>query len=170
MIRALLKTPIVAPRPMRIIAGLAGAGAVYAATLALLLPVMNHIALNGTDSVKAHVLWKTPGTPIARGDYVLAPASHPLIPESYSHLTKYALCVEGDILTERDGAFFCNGELIHRTKKKTRAGTPLEPFKWSGGPVPEGKIFIGSRHPDGFDSRYLGLFAVEDLIRLEKVL
>lgn len=170
MIRKLLNAFQRRPRTHRVLIGLGAAGAVYAAALVVLLPFMGHIALNGTESVKAHVLWKTPGKPIAKGDYVMAPATHPLIPADYSHLTKYALCLEGDILTERDGAFFCNGELIHRAKKKTRTGAPLEPFKWTGGPVPEGMMFIGSRHPDGFDSRYLGLFSVNDLTRLEPVL
>lgn len=155
---------------MRIMVAIGAAIGVYLGAIALILPVFDRVALNGTPSVAAHVLWKTPGARIARGDYVLAPASHPMIPADYPYLTKLALCLEGDILTARDGAFFCNGALLHRAKRRTRTGAPLEPFNWSGGAIPDGMMFIGSRHPDGFDSRYLGLFATRDLVRLEKVL
>lgn len=158
------------PLKARIIVGVSAAVAVYLGTIATLVPVMDHVALNGTSSVPAHVLWKTPNRPILRGDFVLAPAHDPMIPKDYHYLTKYALCVEGDMLTERNGAFFCNGDLIHRAKRRTRLGAPLKAFSWPGGPVPKGMMFIGSRHPDGFDSRYLGLFRTKELIRAEKVL
>lgn len=158
------------PRAKRVAIGAGASVGVYMSWIAMIVPVMDHVALNGTESVPAHILWKTPETQIARGDYVLAPAQHPLIPTDYPYLTKYALCVEGDVLDYRDGAFFCNGELMLRVKRRTRAGAPLEAFSWPGGTIPQGKIFIGSRHPDGFDSRYLGLFEKRDLVRLEKIL
>ncbi len=154
----------------RSVIGLGCAVMVYVIALTLLLPVMGKIALNGTASIDAHILWQREDGPIARGDYVMAPVRHPMIPSDYSHLTKHALCLEGDMLTARDGAFFCNGELIHRVKAQTRSGAPLEPFHWTKGKVPAGKVFIGSRHPDGFDSRYLGFFDIDDLTRLEKIL
>jgi len=31
-------------------------------------------------------------------------------------------------------------------------------------------IFVGSRHPDGYDSRYYGPVAIERLTRMEKLL
>ncbi len=167
----ILKERYVGLKPRtRIMVAIGAAVGVYAGAIALIVPVFDRVALNGTPSVAAHVLWKTPEAPIARGDFVLAPVSHPMIPADYPYLTKHALCLEGDILTARDGAFFCNGKLLHRAKRRTRTGAPLEPFDWAGGVIPDGMMFIGSRHPDGFDSRYLGLFATRDLVRLEKVL
>jgi conjugal transfer pilin signal peptidase TrbI len=166
-----LKQRCLALRPRaRLALALVGALSVYLGAIALIVPVFDRVALNGTPSVAARVLWKTPGAPIGRGDFVLAPASHPMIPPDYRFLTKHALCLEGDMLTVRDGAFFCNGGLLHRTKRRTRDGAPLQPFQWAGGVIPEGMMFIGSRHPDGFDSRYLGLVATRDLVRLKKVL
>lgn len=149
---------------------LAAALGVFAGTIAILVPVMDHIVLNGTPSVEASVLWKTHGRTIAKGDYVMAPVRHDLLPPQYSHLTKRALCAPGDWLSFDGRTFRCNGAALNTVKPETRAGLPLEPFTWTDGAVPAGKMFVGSSHPDGFDSRYLGLFSVEDLTRLEPLI
>ncbi|MEL6277289.1 MAG: S26 family signal peptidase [Pseudomonadota bacterium] len=150
--------------------GLLIAVATYAGVTALLVPVMGKIVLNGTASIDAFVFWKTPGRAIAKNDYVLAPARHPLIPRQYEHLTKHALCLPGEWLTFSGTAFSCNGVHLHTVKIETKKGVPLERFEWEAGVVPEGKAFIGSRHPDGFDSRYLGFFDLDELVRLEALI
>lgn len=164
---------ISAKRPRSIagvLRGLVITAGVYALAIALLVPVMDHVVLNGTASVKANVLWKTPQMTIEKGDYVLAPARHELIPSTYTHLTKLALCVPGERLTFDGTRFRCNGAVLNAVKPATRTGIPLTPFAWEEGVIPEGRMFVGSPHPDGFDSRYLGLFAIDDLVRLEPLL
>ena len=143
---------------------------VFGAALACLVPLMGRIVLNGTPSVPANILWKTPSLSIGKGDYVMAPARHEYIPPQYPYLTKRALCLPGETLSFVDGSFLCDGILLNTTKPETLTGAPLTPFQWRTGPVPEGFAFVGSDHPDGFDSRYLGLFPLEDLVRLEPLL
>ncbi len=144
--------------------------AVFATAIAVFVPVMDRIVLNGTPSVKANIFWKTPKQAIVKGDYVMAPARHHYIPANYPYLTKVALCFPGDQLKYEADQFFCNGVELNKTKKHTLTGAPLEPFQWEDGEIPPGHVFIGSPHPDGFDSRYLGLFAIEELIRLEALI
>ncbi|MEM6415488.1 MAG: S26 family signal peptidase [Pseudomonadota bacterium] len=146
------------------------AALVFALPIAVLAPVMGRIVLNGTPSVKASIFWKTPDQAIEKGDFVMAPARHPYIPPNYPYLTKIAMCFPGDRLKFEAGRFSCNGVPLNQTKKETLTGAPLEPFQWNDAVIPPGKVFIGSPHPDGFDSRYLGFFAIEELTRLEALI
>ena len=123
-----------------------------------------------TESVPVRVLWKTPNQPAQKGDYALAPAAHLYIPENMTFLTKRVLCVAGDELRFDGRNWYCNGVLLNSVKPATKTGLPLEPFQWSGGVIPEGSVFLGSSHPDGFDSRYLGLFKTNEVVRLREVL
>ena len=126
------------------------------------------LVLNPTDSIGSHLMLKTPWSEIAPGDLVFVPVNHPLVPEN--SLAKYALCWSGDHLKFADGAFYCNGFRLNSVKPFTKQGEPLTPFHWTEAVIPEGFIFIGSSHPDGFDSRYIGLIPVENATRLEHLL
>ena len=142
---------------------------VLCGTLAAGFYAFSHVVVNGTPSIDARILLKTSERP-RKGDYVLAPAAHPYMPPGYKHLAKKALCVAGEELSFSHGAFTCAGVVIATVKAETRTGAPLAAFEWTTGPIPDGYVFVGSAHPDGFDSRYLGLFAADELVRLERLL
>lgn len=142
----------------------------FVISIACFVPVMDKIVLNGTSSVPANILWKTPLVSIGKGDYVMAPARHQYIPSQYPYLTKRALCLPGEVLSLVGDAFLCDGVLLNTAKSETLTGAPLSTFQWNTAPIPEGYAFIGSAHPDGFDSRYLGLFSLDDLVRLEPLI
>jgi type IV secretory pathway protease TraF len=95
-------------------------------------------------------------------------------------VTKYALCFPGDriAMTEKpshlalglDGYYYCNGRLLGVSKpvghdgRRIRHWRPLLPV------ISSGLIYVGSLHPNGFDSRYYGPVPVSRLTRMEKLL
>lgn len=127
------------------------------------------VVLTMTRSVDVRVLVKTPQIPPILGDYVLLEAHHEYLPSRTNLLTKRFLCSEGQVLEATATNVFCNGVWLHRRKPETGTGEPLDAFIWSG-PVPEGQVYVGSKHPDGFDSRYLGFFPYSELLRLSAVI
>lgn len=143
--------------------------AIMIAMLNLAAAGWSNLVYTLTPSVPAKLLVKTPDRPVHRWDYLLVAASDPLIPEGMP-LTKKALCLPGDELSFDGLNWYCNGVWLHRVKPATSAGTVLTPFAWEGGIVPPGMIYFGSRHPHGYDSRYLGFAREADVLRLERVL
>lgn len=125
---------------------------------------------NLTPSIEGKLYRMTPDKSIERERVVVFPFKHAVLPHGVEHLTKKVLCLPGDILQRVHLEFFCNGRLIARAKTHTNAGAPLEAFNWSGGHVPAGVFFAGSPHPDGFDSRYVGLIPLSSATVLERVL
>ncbi len=132
-----------------------------------------------SPSIDAIAVRADPG-PIRRGDYVMFVLSHPLAGPKPVNVTKQALCMPGEriALIEKpsmtpgswDGWYFCDGRLLGVSKPVGRGGMKLEHWQPKLGTIPEGTIYVGSHHPDGFDSRYYGPVAVEKLRRMEKVL
>lgn len=57
-----------------------------------------------------------------------------------------------------------NGRIVARMKPRTRTGEPLTPG--ATGRIPGGCYYVGTPHPDGFDSRYaeIGLVCTRQLI------
>jgi type IV secretory pathway protease TraF len=118
--------------------------------------------------------------PIRKGDYVMFVLSHPLAGAKPVNVTKLALCLPGERIEmiEKpsmtpgawDGWYYCNEHLLNVSKPVGRNGMKLEHWQPKLGTIPEGFIFVGSHHPDGFDSRYYGPVAIERLKRMEKVL
>jgi type IV secretory pathway protease TraF len=128
-----------------------------------------HVVLTMTPSVKAKVLVRTPDKAPVIGDYVLLEAHHDYLPDKVNLLTKRYLCGAGQHLEASGKNVTCDGVWLHRRKEETGTGEPLEAFIWSG-TIPEGMVYVGSKHPDGFDSRYLGFFPYEGLTRLKAIL
>lgn len=104
-----------------------------------------------------------------RGDYVffMAPANALVRrhfgpkPQPFGKLV-YGL--PGDIVSH-DGLWVAvNGKTVARMKARTRAGEPLTPG--AVGRIPGGCYYVGTPHPDGFDSRYaeIGLVCTRQLI------
>ncbi|MBT0667379.1 S26 family signal peptidase [Novosphingobium profundi] len=143
---------------------------------ARLLP---HVTLVMSPSIEAYALRKSPG-PIARGDYVMFTLRHPIAGPKPISVTKHALCLPGDRLTmfetpsllmpgSRDGHYYCNGHFLGASVPEAYNGMRLAHLTWSG-VIPVGKIYVGSTHPRGFDSRYFGLVPVTSLARMERIL
>jgi conjugal transfer pilin signal peptidase TrbI len=63
--------------------------------------------------------------------------------------------VPGDVVTERNRAFFVNGRLVAKAKPRSRLGEPLA--LGPTGIVPRGCYFVTTEHKDGFDSRYAAI-------------
>lgn len=132
-----------------------------------------------SPSVDAWAVRAAPGA-VHRGDLVSFELSHPLAGPRPVPVTKYALCMPGDRITmiERrsatplvwDGWYYCNGRLLGVSKAIGRNGQKLDHWHPGVARVPTGMIYVGSSHPNGFDSRYYGPVAISRLQRMERVL
>lgn len=132
-----------------------------------------------SPSIDAWAVRAAPG-PIRKGDLVSFTLSHPLAGPKPVAVTKYALCMPGDRLdwiekpsaTPRawDGWYYCNGRLLGVSKAIGHNGQRLEHYRPENLTIPPGFIYVGSRHPSGFDSRYYGPVAIPRLTRMERVL
>ena len=141
--------------------------------------VMPQITLVMTPSIDAWVVHRSPGV-VERGDLVSFTLSDPVAGPAPVSVTKYALCLSGDqiVMVERpaslgggrNGWYYCNGQLMGISKSAARSGKALDHWQPESARIPEGMIFVGSRHPDGYDSRYYGPVAIERLSRMEKLL
>lgn len=140
---------------------------------------MPQITLVMTPSIDAWVVHRSPG-PIHRGDLISFTLSDPVAGPKPVAIAKYALCLPGDRISmvERHGIggpalngwYYCNGTLLGVSKPAARNGKALTHWQPDSPRIPEGTIFVGSRHPDGYDSRYYGPVAIERLTRMEKLL
>lgn len=132
-----------------------------------------------SPSIPAIAVRADPG-PIARGDFVMFTLSHPLAGPVPVSVTKEALCLPGERIAmverpsmrpgARDGSYYCNGTLLGISKPTGRDHRPLTHWHPAGPVIPAGMVYVGSPHPDGFDSRYYGPIAIERLTRMRKVL
>lgn len=133
-----------------------------------------------SSSIDAWAVRPAPG-PIAKGDLVMFLLSHPLAGPRPVSVTKQALCLPGEMLTEiekpsvsalgrLDGYYYCDAVLLGISKPVGHDGTRLAHLRWGSKPIPPGFVYVGSHHPDGFDSRYYGPVAIERLTRMERVL
>lgn len=133
-----------------------------------------------SPSINAWAVRAAPG-PIGKGDFVQFLLSHPLAGPRPVSVTKQALCLPGETLTEiekpsrsalnrRDGYYYCDGSLLGISKPISHDGKRLDHLHWGSRPIPPGYVYVGSHHPDGFDSRYYGPVAIVRLTRMERVL
>lgn len=143
---------------------------------ALLMP---QVTLVMTPSIEAWAVRKASG-PIRRGDYVMFTLRHPIAGPRPILVTKHALCMPGDRLTlteapslhavkTRDGRYYCNGLFLGQSLPFAHNGMKLDHMLWNG-VIPAGMIYVGSPHPRGFDSRYIGLLPIARLTRMERIL
>ncbi|MGF7154783.1 S26 family signal peptidase [Novosphingobium gossypii] len=95
-----------------------------------------------------------------RGEYVVFnPGRDPLVlkyfGEKPSAFAKVAYGVPGDVVSRSGADVLVNGHKIARLKPVTRKGDPLPPGPL--GKIPQGCVYAGSDHEDGFDSRYAAI-------------
>ena len=118
----------------------------------------NHaLMINVTDSLPNWAFVVEARRFPVRGDYVVFHPGHDPITVKYfgsrpAAFTKIALGLPGDTVTRIGNDVHVNGKRVATIKPMTKRGDRL-----AAGPlgvVPEGCIFAGTPHKDGFDSRY----------------
>lgn len=141
--------------------------------------VVPKVTLVMSPSIGAWAVRTAPG-PIGKGDLVMFTLHHPIAGPEPVNVTKYVLCMPGERLSmvevpsraaarERDARYFCNGAPLGTTLPYSARGLKLEHFHWNG-IIPQGRVYVGSPHPRGFDSRYFGLVSIDRLTRMERLL
>lgn len=113
--------------------------------------------INATDSLPNWAFVVTRGEAPARGKLAFfAVPRTPLITTHFGRdpkpFGKIVYGMPGDIVTRSDNWVSVNGARIAHLKPLSKRGEPLAPGPL--GRVPNGCYFMGSPHPDGFDSRY----------------
>ena len=118
------------------------------------------LMINASPSLPYWAVWMTRGAAPQRGDIILFdPPASPLLVRHFGTepkpFGKRVSGVPGDLVTEKDRAFFVNGRLVARAKATSRLGEPLA--LGPTGRVPRGCYFVTTEHKDGFDSRYAAI-------------
>lgn len=155
--------------------------------MALVMPValltwwaIPQLTLVMSPSIDAWAVRAVPGV-IRSGDLVSFELRDVQAGANRVAVTKYALCLPGQMLSEfehpsravgrgRDGYYYCDGRLLGVSKAFGMRGQALQHLRWGHHVIPDGYVYVGSAHPDGFDSRYYGPVAVKRLTRMERVL
>ena len=138
-----------------------GVGAVALALSSLSAFARDHaLMINASPSLPYWAVWLTRGAEPQRGDIILFdPPASPLLVKHFGSepkpFGKRVSGVPGDVVTERNRAFFVNGRLVARAKPRSRLGEPLA--LGPTGTVPRGCYFVTTEHKDGFDSRYAAI-------------
>ena len=118
------------------------------------------LMINASPSLPYWAVWLERGAVPERGDIILFdPPASPLLVKHFGKepkpFGKRVSGVPGDIVTEKDRAFFVNGRLVAKAKLRSRLGEPLA--LGPTGRVPPGCYFVTTGHKDGFDSRYAAI-------------
>lgn len=115
------------------------------------------VLINTTESLPNWAFFIDKGRLPERGDFVVFnPPKSALITAHFgnrpSPFAKRALGVPGDLVTRNGNAVQVNGETVATLKPRTKRGETLVPGPT--GRIPERCYYLGTAHPDGFDSRY----------------
>lgn len=118
------------------------------------------LMINASPSLPYWAIWLDRESVPARGDIILFdPPASPLLETHFGKepkpFGKRVSGVPGDIVTERNRAFFVNGQLVAKAKLNSRLGEAL--VLGPTGTVPKGCYFVTTEHKDGFDSRYAAI-------------
>lgn len=138
-----------------------GLGAAALALSSLSAFARDHaLMINASPSLPYWAVWLTRGAVPQRGDVILFdPPASPLLVKHFGSepkpFGKRVSGVPGDVVTERNRAFFVNGQLVAKAKPRSRLGEPLA--LGPTGAVPRGCYFVTTEHKDGFDSRYAAI-------------
>jgi hypothetical protein len=120
-----------------------------------------------SESLDHRIFWVTDDRP-GPGDYASFELVHPLAGPEPVLISKQLRCWSGDVLTQENRRFFCNGEFLGEAKSESLTGKPLPLFEFAG-IIPEGKAFAYGTHKDSFDSRYWGFVELSAAKRLKAI-
>ena len=118
------------------------------------------IMINMSDSLPNWAFFLTRGVAPARGQIVFfeAPPS-PVVRAHFgarpAPFGKLVLGMPGQIVRHAGRRVTIDDRVVGWTKPRTRRGWPLVPGP--AGVIPPNCFYVGSRHPDGFDSRYAAI-------------
>ncbi len=115
------------------------------------------VLINTTQSLPHWAFFIDKGRVPERGDFVVFnPPKTALITAHFGKrpapFAKRALGVPGDLVTRTGDAVQVNGKTVAMLKSATRRGETLVPGPT--GRIPDRCYYLGTPHPDGFDSRY----------------
>ena len=142
-----------------VLCGGLGAGALALSSLAAF--GQDHaLMINASPSLPYWAIWLNRGATPHRGDIILFdPPPSALLKKHFGEepkpFGKRVSGVPGDVVAEKDRAFFVNGKLVATAKLNSRLGEPLA--LGPTGTVPQGCYFVTTEHKDGFDSRYAAI-------------
>jgi type IV secretory pathway protease TraF len=133
-----------------------------------------------SPSIDAWAVRTVPGA-IRKGDLVMFALSHPIAGPRPVSVTKRAMCMPGERLREIErhsvfdgkvtsSRYYCGDRLLGISRPTGRNGQRLDHLRWGDRNIPAGFVYVGSDHPEGFDSRYFGPVRIERLTRMERVL
>ncbi|WP_083987474.1 S26 family signal peptidase [Croceicoccus marinus] len=166
MPRADRPAPSLCPRPRSRpiwprFALLAGLGAGALALTALHGFAQSHaLMINASPSLPHWAIWLEKDAAPARGTIVLfAPPPSELLTAHFGKkpqpFGKHVLGMPGDVVTRQGRTFAINGEIVATAKPKSRKGEVLA--LGPTGTIPAGCYYVGTDHPDSFDSRYAAI-------------
>ena len=127
------------------------------------------LMINQTDSLPNWGFIVESGNFPQRGDYVIFDPGRDAIVTKYfgekpSAFAKIAYGVPGDVVTREGNQVAVNGRTVSQLKPLTKRGDTL--VEGPVGTVPEGCVYAGTPHRDGFDSRYsaIGFVCTDRLV------
>lgn len=118
------------------------------------------LLVNSSDSLPNWAFVVHRGATPAKGDYVFFdPPPSALLRRHFGAkpqlFGKIVYGVPGDRVAHRDRRVIINGHLVGTTKPRTKTGEPLA--IGPTGVIPPSCYYVGTPHPDGFDSRYAAI-------------
>ena len=113
--------------------------------------------INASDSLPNWAFFVERNKAPRRGDYVFfVPPGNALVRAHFGPSSgpfgKRVIGMPGDWVEHRGTSVFVNGVRVAHMKPRSKSGETLIPGPV--GRVPDGCFYVGTPHPDGFDSRY----------------
>ena len=113
--------------------------------------------INASESLPNWAFFVARDKAPAKGDYVFfVPPDNALVRRHFGPETgpfgKRVIGMAGALVEHRGAYVYVDGVRVAHMKPLTRTGEPLTPGPV--GRVPRGCYYVGTPHPDGFDSRY----------------
>lgn len=113
--------------------------------------------INASESLPNWAFFVEKGKAASRGEYVFfVPPDNELVRRHFGPASgpfgKRVIGMPGDVVSHEESWVLVNGVRVAHMKSRARTGEALTPGPV--GRVPDGCFYVGTPHPDGFDSRY----------------
>ncbi|MDF0490463.1 S26 family signal peptidase [Sphingomonas sp. H39-1-10] len=115
------------------------------------------LLINASDSLPNWAFFIERNKAPVRGDYIFFdPPASALLTRHFGKRAgpfgKRVIGLPGERVEHRGALVLVAGRVVAHMKPRTRLGEPLTPG--ATGMIPQGCYYVGTDHPDGFDSRY----------------